>query len=1431
MLKLSNSYVQLDRRFSPFTDEFVTEDVIVRSYSESLFYARSTLSWEELLHRRLTVVLGEQGSGKTEEFRRQAERLCERGEAAFFIPLENLVNNELRKVLSESDERRFSEWFKFGEAAVFFLDSVDESKLVKPGDFEVALRQFAKDVTSTGLRRAKIVLSSRVSKWSPATDAERVARCLDMPQSRAGDGDSSDEEFDKLHVVRLLPLDESMVLCLLNGCGFKNASRIKSLFDDRHLWGFVRRPVDALRYARSVEDGIEVESLTDVLVHDVAERLRESPDREQNDPLTPTQALGGARTLAAAVVFTRRRALLVRDPETAGERSVVDPVKCLSTDWSPSRVQSLLGRSLFDGASLGTIRFHDPRVRDFLAAQWLQDRFSQGCPIETVKELLCAEFPDGLVVREEMESVLAWVACGDSYLSQEARTWVLKASPELFFSQGDPGCLPIDYRRQLLDAYIDRCTGCDYSGTATNPESLARFAENAFDPDLNRIAADSTLGLDARLLALRLMRHGRLTRCSETALTLATDSAESIELRTSAIAAIRDASDDLYRERLAQWGRDAISIPEKLLGILIEAVFPTVASADDVASFVDKTESKSNSEERTDRSHWLVSHFEECLTSRNALDLLLALAPLAEQTPRVTLSDIPLRLSVEFQWLGPWFPPLLGNAVREPTLSPTDFEVVARVWAWLEEFSASTNGISSLPDDFVENTKQHPQLRREYFWLRYQDHLDRREGEPRRAFQFLGFRGHGGFEASATDMDWLQVDVERQSSPTRKKMALNTWIDIWQRNGRLAAQTKRVRSVVSGDQLLTEQLGERLRQARFSRLKHFWYGIVRQKLLDGYTWRRRWWSLQQRYGELRDTLWLHMHLRLLRSGKRADVLSKLAREAVKGDGSTRVAPMTWDGLRKKRGRRIADAVSAGCRQVWMDYEPHLPHEREAANTNTSGDRAGLSGLSTGIVSGEINIVSLSESDVEKAIRYAATELNGFPEWFSPLVECHSDIVRGVLSQAVSGEWNWTGDHVSFGVLHDIRWGEATLRELLAGDIVELLEKSEPSDPRMLSLVLQCLVDAPADVLQRLSELSTRTLNNCPTHGARFTHWCVAEIQLNPSSALSRLESLSPLDARDRETTLEFVATLSGEDINSRSQSFRHAQPWSPEQMKRLLLQCHRLIKTVDDIKRQGAYSPTSRDHAQRFRDSLITQLANNESSETPSVLRSLLNESELSNYRDYVLDLIARRRRIDAASAPWKESDVVNFATEFETEPKSGEELYLITRRRLTQLRYDVEESDNSLRDEVRADHDEKALCRWIARNLSDHSRGRYVTTLEVEIDQAERPDVRTEHPGLPPVPIEVKWAENWSYNKLVERLENQLFGQYLRARDNRYGFFLLGYADAAKKEHWKKDTGELLTFSELVSDLQSIADGLVECSPAVNAVTVIGIDYRNPKS
>ena len=61
---MPDNYVELNRRFAQSTDESVTENVVVRSYTDSQYFAQSTLSWNDLLQNRVVIVLGEPGSGK-----------------------------------------------------------------------------------------------------------------------------------------------------------------------------------------------------------------------------------------------------------------------------------------------------------------------------------------------------------------------------------------------------------------------------------------------------------------------------------------------------------------------------------------------------------------------------------------------------------------------------------------------------------------------------------------------------------------------------------------------------------------------------------------------------------------------------------------------------------------------------------------------------------------------------------------------------------------------------------------------------------------------------------------------------------------------------------------------------------------------------------------------------------------------------------------------------------------------------------------------------------------------------------------------------------------------------------------------------------------------------------------------------------------------
>lgn len=163
---------------------------------------------------------------------------------------------------------------------------------------------------------------------------------------------------------------------------------------------------------------------------------------------------------------------------------------------------------------------------------------------------------------------------------------------------------------------------------------------------------------------------------------------------------------------------------------------------------------------------------------------------------------------------------------------------------------------------------------------------------------------------------------------------------------------------------------------------------------------------------------------------------------------------------------------------------------------------------------------------------------------------------------------------------------------------------------------------------------------------------------------------------------------------------------------------------------------------------------------------------------------------------------------------------------RLTDIKDDVEHSDNSLREEVQNGADEYVLRRWLARKLQERARQRYTMPQEEEIDQEERPDLRAENPHTTPVSVELKWADHWTLAQLVERLENQLVGQYLRAERSRFGIYVL--ATDGRKGHWESADGNL-DFNQVIERVTRRAEELRTTRPGIGDLRVVAVDFRVP--
>ena len=377
----------------------------------------------------------------------------------------------------------------------------------------------------------------------------------------------------------------------------------------------------------------------------------------------------------------------------------------------------------------------------------------------------------------------------------------------------------------------------------------------------------------------------------------------------------------------------------------------------------------------------------------------------------------------------------------------------------------------------------------------------------------------------------------------------------------------------------------------------------------------------------------------------------------------------------------------------------------------------------------------------------------------------------MLSECIQGEWLFKADrgHV-YEVMHDLAWHGDTLIPLVKGTLLELLAAGDPSNTSILRYALTMLFADKEPPITKLAGIAEKRIRSYPLGEPGFILWMAVWLQLDAQPALIALEEMLNHSADLDQIMLRLCTALSGE--------YRDRCPLVPKPSYLSAAALHTFIPLVygrirpgDDVERTGggAYTPEERDHAQNYRNGLLSRLSTSEDSEATTILRELTNDPVMASRRDWILHLLDERIEREADLPPWTPDDIRSFAKEHEIDPKTDRDLFKIACKRLTEIKNDVEKSDNSLPEELRLGDEEPKLRRWLARKLSDRSRNRYTVPQEEEIDQSKKPDLRLENPRTDPLSLEMKWADKWSLTVLLERLENQLVGQYLHAHKSRY--------------------------------------------------------------
>jgi hypothetical protein len=162
----------------------------------------------------------------------------------------------------------------------------------------------------------------------------------------------------------------------------------------------------------------------------------------------------------------------------------------------------------------------------------------------------------------------------------------------------------------------------------------------------------------------------------------------------------------------------------------------------------------------------------------------------------------------------------------------------------------------------------------------------------------------------------------------------------------------------------------------------------------------------------------------------------------------------------------------------------------------------------------------------------------------------------------------------------------------------------------------------------------------------------------------------------------------------------------------------------------------------------------------------------------------------------------------------------------LLDLKADLENGDTSIAEILIPVKDERRHRIYISGWLREKVHGRYSVPPEEELADRKKPDMRIHGFGFDgPVPIELKVADNWLGTVLVERLHNQLCGQYLRDVRSNCGIYLLVYRGQGRKTWQIPGSRKRIDFTGLIRLLKDEAQKIIMKDTKIESIKIIGVD------
>ncbi|RNF30018.1 hypothetical protein NM04_14835 [Massilia aurea] len=1398
------------------------------------------LTWDQILQSKRTVILAEGGSGKSTEFTERDRALNAQGKFSFHLTVKKVGSGGFENSLPPRQRLRFAQWRASDEPAWIFVDSVDEAKNagVPLAD---ALVHIA-DAIEGAEARAHVIFSGRPTDWEYRHDLDAVMALLPPPAPPSA---PEAIDFDQLVInaiererkqpappesaaliAIMAPLDNPQVEAFARAKEIDNVSEFLKGLEDAHLWPFARRPSDLDWLSKYWRGHGKFASFERMLKANLNERLTEAdPARARGSRLDLDSAMRALERVGTAMVLGCKRDVEIDDSGNGGVPSDGLRLGDALSDVAPALQKELLSAAIFIPASAGLARLqndNDGVVRSYLAARWLRRMLKQNCPWSAVRDLLFAQTYGVPTVKPSMAAVAAWLAIWEPRAAEE----LVKRQPFALVEHGDPSSLPVSARRSALRA-IFAILGGESPIAFLHHEGLMRFATVDMQEDIKELWAELEQASESetqRQFLLRLIAEGRLRDCALIAFEAGVATRADPITRALAVRAIAEAGDDALRASYGEFvRREAHALDPDLVWSAFRLLFPVALTVDDLLAFLPEL----SDDERVAGQG--LDFYGPRLAQRiddlsGAKKLLLALFARLPQTAQAVAS-------VDHESMAHLMPTIATLAMRvldldsalEPDVSAIDasLRLTALTWrhGWREE--ALT--------ELAARLRSTPERRRAAIWRLCETHLTLEAAldEPLSDLRQLHVaRLHSG--VGLADLDWLTRDIQSRSRSNERLLAVHLAMSVWHQNdhpdwalGDIRKAAGRSSELVSAIETWVEPRPPSPEQLRMEENHARYEAESREREAK------------------RKASWVSFAARVRDDPAQLDSPRPPDEKGV--DSNLYHIWQLLDGLsRNSQGRSMSDVkllepifgpralshIQRAFIRYWRLGAPKLRCERppEDFNAVTAMELIGLVGVSIEAASDPTWPRGLSDNEAALATIYATLELNRFPKWFNALARRAPGPVRATLRRAFAGELSpaFVGDRRE--VLERIASSSDEIAALVADDLISILHAPIPPALDLLRLALRIARRGASDQPSLLALVLSKACESGEPD--RLAAYLTCAFAINGDAATDALVEISrQLSSADQARLgLSLIPSVVGTDWDFGRENDREPA-LSTESLAKLTRFAFQAVHPAEDNDRShgGVYSPDIRDNAQSARSALLKRLAATPGAATFHALRQLAADREFPVRKNWLHELGQTRAEEDSESAPWTARDVKAFEDDFDTIPRSPQDLQRVAMGRIEDLQHRLLHADFGLGVQFKALKSEVEVQLWVAGELQAKQGRSFTLEREAHVVEEKEPDIRLSSKGSDArLPIEIKVAESWSLGDLEKALTVQLMGRYLRDRNARWGILLLVHQNKPKLG-WKGGLGQFLTFDETVARVRALA-AAISASDSSGAQMQVGV-------